>query len=98
MPGAVSQMGIPRRELFNCELRATVSGFRSSVVSLIQFPPTSGSIDVGAILVQRGVKIEGMTVSATTYAAPKDARKAYEKGLEAEKNANVPNTRTYIKN
>jgi tetratricopeptide (TPR) repeat protein len=96
MPGGVSQMGIPRRELFNCELRATVSGFRSSVVSLVQFPPTSGSIDVGAILVQRGVKIEGMTVSATTYAAPKDARKAYEKGLEAEKNGKGADARRYF--
>jgi outer membrane protein assembly factor BamD (BamD/ComL family) len=96
MPGSVSQMGIPRRELFNCELRATVSGFRSSVVTLIQFPPTSGSINVGAILVQRGVKIEGMTVSATTYAAPKDARKAYEKGLEAEKNGKLADARRYF--
>jgi outer membrane protein assembly factor BamD (BamD/ComL family) len=96
MPGSVSQMGIPRRELFNCELRATVSGFRSSVVTLIQFPPTSGSINVGAILVQRGVKIEGVTVSATTYAAPKDARKAYEKGLEAEKNGKLADARRYF--
>lgn len=95
-PGTLSQMGIPRRELFNCELRATVSGFRSSVVSLIEFPPTSGSINVGAILVQRGAKIEGMTVSATAYAAPKDARKAYEKGLEAEKNRKLADARRYF--
>ena len=95
-PGTVSQMGIPHRELFNCELRATVSGFRSSVVSLIQFPPTSGSINVGAILVQRGAKIEGMTVSATAYAAPKDARKAYEKGLEAERNGKLDDARKYF--
>ena len=52
--------------------------------SPMRVPPTSGSINVGAILVQRGAKIEGVTVSATTYAAPKDARKAYEKGLQAE--------------
>ena len=95
-PGTVSQMGIPRRELFNCELRATVSGFRSSVVSLIEFPPSSGSINVGAILVQRGAKIEGMTVSATAYAAPKDARKAYEKGLEAEKHGKLADARRYF--
>ena len=94
MPGTVSPMGIPRRELFNCELR--VSGFRSSVVSLVQFPPTSGSINVGAILVQRGAKIEGMTVSATAYAAPKDARKAYEKSLEAEKNGKLADAREYF--
>ena len=97
MPGTVSQMGIPRRELFNCELRATVSGFRSSVVSLIEFPPSSGSIiNVGAILMQQGAKIEGMTVSATAYAAPKDSRKAYEKGLEAEKNGKLSDARKYF--
>src|SRR5258708_463169 len=96
MPGAVWQLGIPGRELFNCALRARGSGFRSSVVSLIEYPPSSGSINVGAILVQRGVKIEGMTVSATTYAAPKDARKAYEKGLEAEKNGKGADARRYF--
>jgi tetratricopeptide (TPR) repeat protein len=96
MPGTVSQMGIPRRELTNCDLRATVSGFRSSVVSLVQFPPTSSSINVGAIVVQRGAKIEGMTVSATTYAAPKNARKAYEKGLEAEGNGKFADARGYF--
>ncbi len=96
MPGTGSQMGIPHRELFNCELRATVSGFRSSVVSLVQFPPTTGSINVGSILVQRGAKIEGITVSATAYAAPKDAKKAYEKGLEAEKNGKLADARKYF--
>ena len=96
VPGTGSQMGIPRRELFNCELRATVSGFRSTVVSLIEFHPTSGSIDVGAILVQRGAKIEGMTVSATAYAAPKDARKAYEKGLEAQRKGKLAEAQRYF--
>jgi len=42
------------------------------------------SIDVGVIVIQRGIKIEGETVSAIPYKAPKDARKAYEKGLQAE--------------
>ena len=91
-----TQMGIPRRELFSCELRASVSGFRSVTVSLFEFQPTSGSINVGSILVQRGAKAEGVTVSATLYAAPKDARKAYEKGLEAEKNGKFEDARKYF--
>lgn len=91
-----TQMGIPRRELINCELRASVSGFRSTVANLVEFLPSSGSINVGAILVQRGEKIEGMTVSATEYAAPKDARKAYEKGLEAEKNSKLADAQRYF--
>lgn len=90
------QMGIPRRELMNCELRASVAGFRSSIVSLVEFPPSGGSIDVGAIVVQRGTKIEGTMVSATTYEAPKDARKAYEKGLEAEKKGKLADARSYF--
>jgi hypothetical protein len=94
--GRVSQMGIPRRELMNCELRASVSGFRSSVIDLVEFPASDSRINVGAILVQRGVKIEGTTVSATAYAAPKDARKAYEKGLEAEGKGKLADARRYF--
>jgi TolA-binding protein len=90
------QMGIPRRELMNCELRASISGFRSSVINLVEFPPSGGSINVGSILVQRGAKIEGTMVSATSYEAPKDARKAYEKGLEAEKKGKLADARSYF--
>jgi tetratricopeptide (TPR) repeat protein len=39
-------------------------------------------MDVGTIFLQRGSKAEGTTLSATSYQAPKDAKKAYEKGLE----------------
>ncbi len=53
--------GISRLELTNCELRAAVSGFRSSVVSLVDLAPVSSSMDVGAIVVHRAAKIQGMT-------------------------------------
>jgi tetratricopeptide (TPR) repeat protein len=89
-------MGIPRRELFNCELRASVPGFRSSVVGLMEFQPSVGSIDVGSIVVQRSAKIEGTMVSATIYQAPKDARKAYEKGLQAERKGKFADARSYF--
>src|SRR6266850_4618613 len=55
-----------------------------------------GSINVGAIVVQRTTKIEGMTLSATPYKAPRDARRAYEKGLEAERNGKLTNARKYF--
>jgi len=90
------QIGIPRRELMTCELRASVPGFRSSIISLMEFPPSGGSINVGSIVVQRGAKIEGTMVSATTYQAPKDARKAYEKGLEAENKGKLADARSYF--
>src|SRR5207253_521225 len=80
-----SDMGIPRRDLANCELRASASGFYPSVMNLVgDLVTLGGSVDVGAIVVQRAAKIEGTTLSATPYKAPRDARRAYEKGLEAE--------------
>ena len=45
---------------------------------------------------QRTTKIEGMTLSATRYKAPRDARRAYEKGLEAERNGKLANARKYF--
>ena len=89
--------GIPRRELRNCELRASASGFRSRPVNLDTALTTSTrTIDVGAIVVQRATKVEGMTLSATPYNAPKDAVKAYEKGSEAERNGQLANARKYF--
>lgn len=91
-----SETGISRRELANCELRTSASGFYSSVVSLVDLDAFSGTADVGAIVVQRTTKIEGATLSATPYKAPKDARKAYEKGLEAQKNGKLTDARKYF--
>ena len=92
--GKVSETGIPRRELTNCELRATVSGFRSNVVSLVELTAvSSGMLDVGAIVVHRTEKIKGMTLNASAYKAPKDARRAYEKGIEAEKHGKLDDAR-----
>jgi Tetratricopeptide repeat len=91
-------MGIPRRDLRNCELRASAPGFRASVVSLANvtgFDETIDRIDVGKVVVQRTSKIEGMTLSATPYRAPKDARKAYEKGLEAQKSGKLDDARKH---
>ncbi len=88
-----TERGIPRRELSNCELRASVSGFRSNVISLMDLTPTSSSVDVGSITVHRTTKVKGLTVSASSYNAPKDARRAYEQGLQAEKKGNLAGAR-----
>ena len=82
-------MGISRRELTKCELRASASGFHPRVVSLLDVDPSGSSIDVGVIVVERGTKVKGTTLSAIPYKAPKDARKAYEKGVQAEKNGKL---------
>lgn len=68
----------------NCELRARLSGYRSQSVPLSMLDPTS-SANIGTILLHRESPAEGNTISVTSAAAPKDARKAFEKGDEAEK-------------
>jgi hypothetical protein len=101
-PGGVDSkdlsMGISRRELTNCDLRISASGFRPNVVSLLNADTFSGSrsVDVGVIVVKRGSKVEGQTLSATPYKAPKEARRAYEKGLQAEKNGKLADARKYF--
>jgi tetratricopeptide (TPR) repeat protein len=78
------QDGIPRRRLAGCELRASASGFHSSAMSLMDLDVLAGTANVGAIVLERLSKINGATLSAAPYMAPTPARKAYEKGLEAE--------------
>jgi Tetratricopeptide repeat len=91
-----SLMGIPRHELENCDLRVTASGFHSRDVTLLGLDPSGGSVDVGVIVVERGKKVEGATLSAIPYQAPKDARKAYEKGLQAEGNGKLADAHKYF--
>jgi hypothetical protein len=89
-------MGISRRDLMNCELRASASGFHPGVMSLMDLEAADSNIDVGVIMVQRGIKIEGDTVSAIPYKAPKAARRAYEKGVQAEKNGKLADAHKYF--
>jgi tetratricopeptide (TPR) repeat protein len=69
---------------WDCELRARLPGYRSDTVSLAG-RRTLDAPDVGSIILYPIAKIQGMTASATSGQAPKDAKKAYEKGLEAVK-------------
>jgi tetratricopeptide (TPR) repeat protein len=94
--GKDSFMGIPRRELRNCELRASSSGFHEGVISLVELDTFDSNIDVGTIVVHRATKIKGMTLSAAPYKAPGDARRAYEKGLEAERKGRLADARQYF--
>jgi tetratricopeptide (TPR) repeat protein len=91
-----SILGIPKRDLANCELRASASGFRSNAKNLVDLDVTSGSVDVGVLVVDRVARIQGATLSATPYKAPKEAWKAYEKGLEAEKNKKFASAQKYF--
>ena len=68
--------------LVGCELRASLAGFRSDVVNLAG-RRLFDNPDVGTIILHRRANVEGTTISVTTLQAPKDARKAYDKGREA---------------
>ena len=96
MPGRNSGMmgmggrgGISERDLAGCELRANLAGFRSESVNLAGRRALDNP-DVGTIILRRLAKVEGFTFSATTAFAPKDAKKAYEKGLQASKKKKWP--------
>ncbi len=74
----------PDAAYWDCELRARLPGYRSDTVSLAGRRMLD-TPDVGVILLYPISKIQGLTASATSAQAPKDARKAYEKGVKALK-------------
>lgn len=78
------QRGVSERDLIGCELRASLPGFRSDIINLTG-RRVMDNPDVGTIVLRRLGHVEGLTISATTALAPKDARKAYEKGRESGK-------------
>jgi tetratricopeptide (TPR) repeat protein len=67
--------------LNNCELRADVSGYRSQLVNLMNRHALDNP-DIGVILLHRQAPNEGSIISARSLAAPKDARKAFDKGQD----------------
>ncbi|HKS72561.1 MAG TPA: tetratricopeptide repeat protein [Terriglobales bacterium] len=72
------------RSLQDCELQASLAGFTSDSVTLATKVSMGESANVGRIVLHRIAKVEGLTISATTAAAPGPARKAYEKGCKHE--------------
>jgi tetratricopeptide (TPR) repeat protein len=89
-------LGIPRQALLNCELRATVSGFSSSVINLVNLSGSLSNVDVGSIVVSRRGKVDGSTVSASAYRAPPRAISAYEKGVEAQRKGKTADARKHF--
>jgi Tfp pilus assembly protein PilF len=68
--------------LAGCELRASLPGYISGRIDLIGRRGLDNP-DVGTILLHRMANVAGVTVSATSLMAPKDAKKALEKGQRA---------------
>ena len=71
-----------RRDWRECELQADLPGFTSQSIELSSKMSTFESTDVGRLVLHRVGQVEGLTISATTAMAPKDAQKAYEKGQQ----------------
>jgi tetratricopeptide (TPR) repeat protein len=82
-------------ELIGCELRAQLAGYDSQELELGARARLDNP-NIGTILMRRLGPDEGTTVSVTTLAAPKDARKAYEKALEAERKKKLPDAQASL--
>jgi tetratricopeptide (TPR) repeat protein len=81
--GAGGRMGSANKLLWGCELRAALTGFRSDAIQLDTIHYMDDP-NIGTIILHRMAKVDGLTISVVSALAPKDARKAYEKGREDE--------------
>jgi tetratricopeptide (TPR) repeat protein len=75
--------------LWGCELRAALAGFGSDAVSLSGIHYLDNP-NLGTIILHRLGVVDGLTISVVSALAPKDARKSYEKGRDAEAKRNLP--------
>jgi tetratricopeptide (TPR) repeat protein len=81
--GPAARLSAPSRassrpwDLMSCDLKAKVPGFLSESIRL-----SWGDSNVGAILVHRMGRVEGNVISVASLAAPKEARKAFDRGEE----------------
>ena len=83
--GTRPAQGAGDRDLMGCDLQAALPGFRSDVLHL----SNRRSLDdpnVGTLILHRLANVQGTTISITSAMAPKDAKKAMEKGQNAIKN------------
>src|SRR5437867_9821380 len=76
--------GVSERSLTGCEIRANLPGFLSDSI-ILGFRGALDDPEIGVIHLQRLANVEGYTFSLTTALAPKEARRAYEKGLDSMK-------------
>ena len=70
------------RDWRDCELLAELPGFTSQPIDLSSKMTTFETTDVGRLVLHRMGQVEGLTISATSAMAPKEAQKAFEKGRD----------------
>ena len=71
------------RAMTGCQLRAAAPGYRSEVIALDGNRAFFDNYDVGTIILHRTAEAEAPPVSPTSLKAPADARRAFDKGMEA---------------
>ena len=77
-------------DLSGCEIiRANLPGFRSDSISLAS-RRVFDNPDLGTIILHRMANVEGVTISAVSLLAPKDAKKAFDKGRDLLKKDKDP--------
>jgi TolA-binding protein len=96
LPSSSRNTDSTRPELFGCELRASLPGFKTSSV-LLRPDGSSWSLNVGVIVLTRMENVPGATISMTTMAAPPEARQAYEKGEKAVERSKFPEAEKELK-
>jgi tetratricopeptide (TPR) repeat protein len=74
----------PNRPYRECEIRANLPGYRSDSILLATYKPSENS-NIGTMMLHRMSNVAGSVISANTAAAPRNAVKEYEKGLEEAK-------------
>jgi TolA-binding protein len=66
----------------DCEILAELPGFTSQHIDLSSKMNTFETTDIGRVVLHRMGQVEGLTISATSAMAPKDAQKAFEKARD----------------
>src|SRR5207253_2766610 len=77
--GAGGNSNVTEQQLNSCELRASLAGYRSDSIPMFNIRQLNRN-DVGTIVLHYIGNVQGLTTSATSALAPKDARKAFERG------------------
>jgi len=67
------------RDYLGCDVRASMPGFRSDDIHL-DARRSMDNPEIGTIFLHRLGNVEGLTISATSTMAPKDAKKSFDKG------------------
>jgi tetratricopeptide (TPR) repeat protein len=91
-----STAGRNQTRLVGCELRAQLGGYRSSTLDL-NLNQTMGTYDAGTLVLYPAVRIKGTTVSVTTLAAPKKAKKALEMADKALQKKDLENAEMHLR-